>query len=43
MMPIHGKKVTRLTSGDLTDELKSVANNYCEKSAEAIVDEGNEL
>ena len=43
MMPIYGKKVTRLTSGDLTDELKSAANNCCEKSAEAIVDEGNEL
>ena len=43
MMPIHGMKVTRLTSGDLTDELKSAANNCCEKSAEAIVDESNVL
>jgi len=42
-MPIYGKKVTRLTSGDLTDILKSVDNNCCEKSAEAIVDESNEL
>ena len=43
MMPIYGKKVTHLTSGDLTDILKSVDNNCCEKSAEAIVDESNEL
>jgi len=39
MMPIYGKKVTRLTSGDLTDVLRNTANNCCEKSAEAIVDE----
>ena len=38
MMPIHGMKVTRLTSGDLTDVLKSADNNCCEKSAEVIVD-----
>ena len=31
-------KVTRLTSGDLTDVLKSADNNCCEKSAEVIVD-----
>ena len=39
MMPIYGMKVTRLTSGDLTDVLRNTANNCCEKSAEAIVDE----
>ena len=43
MMPIVGKEVTRLTSGDLMDMLKSMDNNCREKSAEAIVDEGNEL
>ena len=42
-MPIRGKKVTRLTSGDLTDVQKRADNNCSEKSAEAIVDEGNEL
>ena len=43
MMPICGKKVTRLTSGGLTDVLNCTDNNCCEKSAEAIVDERNEL
>jgi len=38
-MPINGKKVTRLTSGGLTDVLINTDNNCCEKSAEAIVDE----
>ena len=38
-MPIYGKEVTRLTSGDLTDVLRNTANNRCEKSAEAIVNE----
>jgi len=42
-MPIYGKKVARLTSGGLTDVQKSAANNCYEKSAEAIVDERNEL
>ena len=43
MMPIYGMEVTRLTSGGLTDILKSVDNNCCEKSAEAIVLISNEL
>ena len=43
MMPIYGKEVTRLTSGDLMDMLKSMDNNCREKSAEAIVDKSNEL
>ena len=43
MISIYGKKVTRLTSEGLTDVLKSADNNCCEKSAEAIVDESNEL
>ncbi len=46
-MPINGKKVTRLTSGGLTDvfylkQFRNTANNCCEKSAEAIVDASNE-
>jgi len=39
MIPIYGKKVTRLASGDLTDVLRNTDNNCCEKSAKAIKDE----
>ena len=39
MMPIYGKKVTRLTSGGLSVLLINTDNNCLIKSAEAIVDE----
>ena len=46
-MPIFGMKVTRLASGGLTDVrrtlVRNTANNCREKSAEAIVDDRNEL
>lgn len=43
MIPIDGKEVTRLTWGDFTDMLKSMDNNNCEKSAEAILNDTNEI
>ena len=42
MMRVHGMKVIRLTTGDLTDVWKQICEIrlkkiYCEKSAEIIV------
>lgn len=44
MMRVHGMKVIRLTTGDLTDVQKlkyeaRLKKIYCEKSAEAILAE----